>query len=256
MQAAALSFVGSDSDLDGFPGGAPPYVVVPWRSEADPKAYDIDGNNVYGSPLDMHCSGRSFLIRTFAGWGFSRPFASPTYPNKISLPSFVTSSQNLVSNKTGGWRYSLIDDPELVNGYRDYNWGLTQIPPRPGPDQSPYVKIGSLEGTDILGLNPRTSAVGAGRWLFTVGAGVPSNFRVGVMSDGLDGTQWAATEVLLHQVVGTSTIAGTATSGTLVRNRFVYIHSFDIIGAQPGDQFAIFAKGLNECLWGDCGGDV
>ncbi len=244
-QAAALSFVGSDSDLDGFPGGAPPYVVVPWRSEADPKAYDIDGNNVYGS-AGYALFGTQFSYPTFACCGSSQPFASPTYPNKISLPSFVTSSQNLVNNKTGGWSYSLIDDPELVNGYRDYNWGLTQVPPRPGPDQSPYVKIGSLEGTDILGLNPRTSAVGAGRWLFTVGAGVPSKFRVGVMSDGLDGTQWAATEVLLHQVVGTSTITGTATSGTLVRNRFVDIHSFDIIGAQPGDQFAIFAKASND----------
>ena len=60
------------------------------------------------------------------------PFASATHPNLVNLPSFVASSQALVSNKVGGWAYALVDDPTLVNGYRDYNWGMTQIAPAPG----------------------------------------------------------------------------------------------------------------------------
>lgn len=241
--AAALNFVGSDSDIGGtfFSGGSAPFVVVPWRSDSTPKTHDVDGNNVYGSAGYAAFATQSTYPNGATCCGGQQPFASATYPNLISLPGFVTASQSLVTNKTGGWPYGLIDDPTLVNGYRDYNWGTTQVPPRPGPDQSPYVKLGSLEGNDIFGNNPRTSAAGAGRWGFTVGAGVPSSFRVGVMSDGLDGNQWAATEVLLHQVNGTSIIQ-TSTSGALVRNRFVDIHSFDITGAQPGDTFAIFAK--------------
>lgn len=242
-QAASLNFVGSDSDIGGtfFPGGAPPYTVVPWRSETATKLYDADGNNVYGSE-GYAAFATQFAYPTYPGCcGSSVSFGSATYPNKIDLPSFVSASQNLTSNKVGGWSYALIDDPDLVNGYRDYNWGTTLSPPRPGPDQSPYVKLGILDGGDIFGNNPKTAANGSGRWAFTVGADVPHRFRVGVMTDGLDSTVWAATEVLLHQVSGTS-IVNTAMTGTLVRNRFVDIHSFDIIGAQPGDSFAIFAR--------------
>lgn len=244
VHAVTLSFVGSDNDLlDQLPAGTPPLVVVPWRSEFKTKLYDIDGNNVYGS------AGYAMFATKFDWYprqgccGGTVPFDSPTYPNLISLPSFVTGSQNLTQNKVGDWIYSLIDDPELVNGYRDYNWGMTQDPPRPGPDQSPYVRLGILDGDDIFGNNPKTADNGAGRWAFTVGDGVPNRFRVGVMTDGLDSPDWAATEVLLHQIGDANSIVQTATTSTLVRNRFVDIHTFDIVGAQPGDTFAIFARG-------------
>ncbi len=242
VQAASLSFVGSDYDLVPlYPGGSAPYVVVPWRSDIKAKAFDIDGNDVYGS--DGYA-----LFATQFNWpnqgccGSSQPFASATYPNKIELPSYVTATANLVTNKVGGWTYALIDDPALVNGYRDYNWGDTLVPPvSPLHSQSPYMKMGILDGGDIYGNDPKTAATGAGRWAFTVGADVPDRIRVGVMTDGLDDVAWAATEVLLHQVSGNA-IIGTATSGSVVRNRFVDIHTFDIVGAQPGDTFAIFAK--------------
>lgn len=244
-RAAALTFAGSDSDIGGtfFPGGSAPYVVVPWRSEGIAKTRDLDGNNVYGS------EGYAMFATQF-NWpnqgccGSAVPFASATYPNMISLPSYVAASQNLTANKVGGWNYALIDDPTLVNGYRDYNWGDSQVPPvNPPNSQSPYVKMGILDGNDIFGNNPKTSAIGAGRWAFSVGAGVPNRFRIGVMTDGLDAPDWAATEVLLHQVDANNAIIGTATTGTVTRNRFVDIHTFDIVGAQPGDTFAIFAKG-------------
>jgi hypothetical protein len=245
-RAASLEFVGSDSDLlNQLAAASPPLVVVPWRSEIKAKLYDIDGNNVYGS------AGYALFATEFkwpnpGSGGSSVPFASATYPNKIDLPSFVAGSQSLTTNKVGGWTYALIDDPELVNGYRDYNWGMTQDPPRPGPDQSPYLKQGILDGNDVFGNDPRSAATGAGRWAFTVGAGVPNRFRIGVMSDGLDANNWAATEVLLYQVTGGNTIVETTTTGSLVRNRFVDIHSFDIVGAQPGDTFAVFAKASSD----------
>jgi hypothetical protein len=171
----------------------------------------------------------------------------------MSLPAFVDTSQNLTANKVGGWVYALIDDPTLVNGFRDYNWGDTLIPSvgdltgQPH-SQSPYVKLGIVDGTDLLGNDPKTSSFGAGRWAFRVAAGVPSSFRVGVMTDGLDANQWAATEVLLAQVSGSPpAIVGTpVSSGSLTRDRFVDLHFFDIVGAQPGDQFAIFAKASSD----------
>jgi len=243
-RAASLGYTGSDYDIGGtfFAGGTAPYVVVPWRSDTNAKPHDVDGNNVYGT------DGYALFAtqKTYPGGstccGGTQPFASATYPNMISLPSYVSGSLNLVANKVGGWPYALIDDPQLVNGYRDYNWGLSQVPPRPGPDQSPYVKLGIIDGTDTFGNNPKSAATGAGRWAFTVGAGVPNRLRVGVMTDGLDGTDFAASEVLLHQIGAGNSIIGTATSGTVTRNRFVDIHTFDVIGAQPGDTFAVFAK--------------
>jgi len=242
--AAALNYAGTDYDIGGtfFAGGSAPYVVVPWRSSTTPKLYDIDGNNVYGSD-GYAMFGTQFNWPNSGCCGSSVAFASATYPNLISLPSYVTASQELVINKVGGWNYALVDDPTLVNGIRDFNWGDTLVPPvSPLHTQSPYVKIGGLEGTDIFGNNPKSAATGAGRWAFTVGADVPERLRVGVMTDGLDSTVWAATEVLLHQVSGVSIIDSVAT-GTVVRDRFVDIHTFDIVGAQPGDTFAIFAKG-------------
>lgn len=243
-QAASLGFVGSDYDIGGtfFPGGTPPdhpYVVVPWRSNSTAKAFDIDGNNVYGSDGYAMFGTEFQYPNAFPCCGSQVPVTSATHPNLISLPSYVADSQFLTPNKVGGWTYALVDPPS-VNGARDFNWGLSQVPPT--DFQAEYIKIGILDGNDIFGNNPKSAATGAGRWGFTVGANVPSTLRVGVMTDGLDDTVWAATEVLLYQVDAGNAIIGSATTGSVLRNRFVDIHSFDIVGAQPGDTFAIFAK--------------
>jgi hypothetical protein len=251
-----LTNVGTHYDVGGtfFPGGSPPYVVVPWRYEVNSKPLDADGNNVYGS------AGYALFATQF-NWpnieccGSSVPFDDNTYPNLIQLPSFVSDSAPLVTNKVGGWNYALVDDPTLVNGPRDYNWGDTQIPPvesisnPPAPNsQGPYIKLGILDGNDVFNNDPQTSPVGAARWAFEVGEGVPSSFRVGVITDGLDGEQWAATEVLFAQVSDqTNDIVGLpVTTGSLERNRYVDIHFFDVIDAQPGDQFAILAKASSD----------
>jgi hypothetical protein len=131
-----------------------------------------------------------------------------------------------------------------VNGYRDYNWGNTLSPPVSPPNsQSPYVKLGLISGNDLMGNNPKTGPNGAGRWAFTLGAEAPHKIRVSVMSDGYDGTQWTATEVLLAQIDGAGAILDIVGSGELTRNRFVDMHLFDIVGGQPGENYAIFAKG-------------
>ena len=259
VMATSLSFVGSHLDIGGtfFPGGTAPYVVVPWRSETNVKPLDIDGNNVYGSAgYALFATKKTYPDGSTCCGGSVAFNDNSTYPNMIDLPSFVASSLNLTNNKVGGWPYALIDDPELVNGYRDYNWGMNQVPPRPGPDQSPYVMMGILDGNDIFGNDPKNSPNGAGRWAFSIGAGAPNRIRVGVITDGLNDSVWAATEVLLHQVTGRNTIVAAGTTETLPYgniqappnyvpgiNRMVDIHMFDIVGAQPGDTFAIFAKG-------------
>jgi hypothetical protein len=258
VRAAGLSFVGSDKNIGGTffassgkPANEQSYWVVPWRTET-PKAYDLDGNNVYGSDGYAMFGTEFQYPEAYPCCGSAVSPTSATHPNIISLPSYVSASQFLVNagnSKVGGWGYALVDDPRLTNGYRDYNWGDSQVPPaNPPHSQAPYVKIGILEGPDIFGNNARNPG-GAGRWAFTVGANAPSRIRVGVMTDGLDAEQWSSAEVLLHQVVGTS-IIGTATTGAISQfspgtNRFVDIHTFDIVGAQAGDTFAIFSKAFS-----------
>ncbi len=248
--AADIVFRGTHFDVGGtfFPGGELPYIVVPWRTQDLAKPLDADGDNVYGS------AGYALFATRFdypnanvtPGNGNIPPEGSATYPNLVSLPSFVVNSQVLSTNMAGGFAYALIDDPTVVNGVRDYAWGMTQSPPRPTADQSAYVKLGVLDGRDITG-NHDPVVEPADRWGFEVGAGVPAKFRVGVMVDGLDGTQFVPGEVLLRQAAG-----GGATTGAIPLtesivpeagiNRFVDMHFFDVANAQPGDQFYFSAQ--------------
>lgn len=240
--AGTLSYPGTHYDMVPlYPGGTPPFVVSPWRSEILVKPLDIDGNDVFGS--DGYA-----LFATQFNWpnqsccGSVQGVNSATYPNLIDLPDYVSGSQFLVNNKVGGWNYALVDDPTLVNGYRDYNWGNTQVPPAPPASQSPYVKMGNIEGNDILGNNAKSGPNGAGRWAFTLGSNVPSTIRVSVMSDGYDDIAWTATEVKLARVDSLGAILDIVGSGTLTRNRFVDMHTFDIVGGLPGENYAVFAK--------------
>ena len=241
VEAVSYSYVGTDYDIGGtfYPGGTAPYVVAPWRSSDAAKAFDIDGNDVYGT-AGYAMFATQFNYPNAGCCGSSVPFASATYPNLVSTPNWIAGTQNLTTNKVGGWGYALADDPTLTNGPRNYNWGQSLAPPVNG--QVPYVKIGILDGNDIFGNNPQSTP--AGRWAFTVGANAPAVIRVGVMTDGLDATQWAASEVVLAEVSGSPTpsVVGSVSSGTVTRDRFIDIHTFDIVGAQPGDSFAIMAR--------------
>ena len=124
----------------------------------------------------------------------------------------------------------------------------------------PYVKLGVLNGWDEFGHNPAIAP--AGRWMFQVGNDIPPDgFRVGVMSDGLGGQEFAPGAVFLYQVslitdgaaiygydvveeANTGVIpadepGSPITPGT---NRFVDMHFFDVKNAQPGDIFVVAAQ--------------
>jgi hypothetical protein len=155
----------------------------------------------------------------------------------LELPEFVTDSQILATHKAGGHAYALIDDPQRQAGIRHWTFDGTNYPPADGTNTTggiPYVKLGILTGSDILGNSPGTSPTG--RWGFEVGEDTPAKFRVGVISDGLDAPHFAAAEIFLTHFIEETPIA-TISTGEVVRNRFVDIHFFDIVGAQPGDRF-------------------
>jgi hypothetical protein len=242
-RAVSLSYVGSDYDLTNlFPGGATPYVVVPWRSNYHVKPLDADWNNVYGS-AGYALFGTRFdypNANATGGNAFVNPADNTVYPNIINLPSFVSGSQILSSRKAGGWAYSLIDDPQLTNGARDWNWGDSQTPASSG--QAPYVKMGILDGNGTI-TNNDPAVAPAERWGFQVGAGAPAKFRVSVMTDGLDATIWAPTEVLMQQSSGGSLVGAPVTTGTVTRNRFVDMHVFEIDGVQAGEEFVFLVRG-------------
>lgn len=265
-QAVNLNYAGTHVDVGGtfFPGGGPAdvqsYTVVPWRTDGfDPNVHsnylsasDVVGERYYGRDgYALFGTRFDYPDANLTGGASAHPddtFFPLVYPDLIDLPDFVTSSEVLSSRVVGGHGYSLIDDPALTAGYRDYNWGNTQSPPaNPANSQAPYVKLGILDGWDQFGNDPANSdpnALPAGRWGFTVGANVPSSFRVGVMTGGLDNEYFAPEEVFLGHVslLGNGTIFDSVSTGTLGSNRFVDMHFFDITGAQAGDTFAFGVK--------------
>lgn len=250
--AVTLEFAGSHANIGGtfFPGGGPAdvqsYVVVPWRtnSAANVFATQEEPNRYYGS------AGYALFATTFTypnanllgGEGALDPNGEdPLFPNLIELPSWIAESQILATRMAGGYGYSLIDDPALTHGYRDYNWGDSQSPPaNPPHSQAPYVKMGFLDGNDIMGNNPTEEITG--RWGFQVGADAPAAFRIGVMTGGMDSENFTPSEIFLQQFDDTTPIGTPIGSGALtgaLHDRFVDMHFFDIIGAQEGDQFVL-----------------
>jgi len=246
-QASSITYAGTHYDIGGtfYAGGGPAnvnaYFVAGWRGNDVAKPLDFDGNNTYGS------AGYALFATRFdypnasltGGNAFVTPTDNSVFPNLISLPSWVSGSQIVASRKSGGWGgYALIDDPQLTNGPRDFNWGASQSPA--SVFQPPYVKLGILDGNGTISGANGTSAP-AERWGFSVGANAPQVFRVGVMTDGLDATNWAPSEVFIQRVNGTTPIGAPISTGTLSKNRFIDMHFFDIVGAQPGESFVFLA---------------
>lgn len=250
--ATTLNFVGSQANLDNgfFPGGSLPYVTAYWRSDDFFNTYAVSAeapNRYYGT------SGYALFATTFTYPNANQEPGNPnlptdgsnaTFPNIISTPSWISSYQPLATRMAGGFGYSLIDDPRLQHGVRHWTFDGTNYPDAgsgaPVTGQNPYVKMGYLDGWDIFGNNPTEEPTG--RWAFTVGAGAPSSFRIGVMTGGGDSENFAPAEVYLQQFNGTTPIGTPLGSGQLsgdLKDRFVDMHFFDIVDAQPGDTFAI-----------------
>ncbi|TWU26019.1 hypothetical protein [Bythopirellula polymerisocia] len=254
----SLQFVGSQANLAGlFPGGGLPYVTVPWRTSTAANIYATGSgaypDNFYGK------AGYALFATTFTypnanlvpGDAFIATDGSdPLFPNLIDLPSWISDSQILSTRMAGGYAYSLIDDPVLMHdGTRQWSFDGTNYPQAAqgnNTGQNPWVKMGYLDGTDILGNLPENTPTG--RWGFTVGPDTPSAFRVGVMTGGMDADRFAPKEVFLQQFdnsgatpvpVGSPVQTGIL-SGTL-KDRFVDMHFFDITNAQEGDSFVFAA---------------
>ncbi len=260
--AVTMEFAGSHYDLSSlYPNGAtPPCCIVPWHSDYPSNTFSVSSeapDRYYGT------AGYALFATQFeypdANVGYSSSVTDPIfadndyYIDRLDLPSFVTNSEILATAKAGGWAYALIDDPALQHGYREWTFDGANYPPAtgpcPGPECNvtggiPYVKLGLLNGSDLLGNDPAVTPTA--RWGFEVGEGAPAKFRVGVITDGLDSTIFAAAEVFLtHAVDNVPDV--TVSSGQLTRNRFVDIHFFDITGAQAGDQFVFSAmKGASD----------
>jgi hypothetical protein len=250
--AVTLDFVGSQANLDNgfFPGGQLPYVTAYWRSDTEANIYAASNespNRYYGT------AGYALFATTFTypdanllgGEPNLNPDGSdPLYPNIISTPSWVSASQPLATRMAGGYGYSLIDDPVLQHGVRHWTFDGVNYPDAgsgaPNTGQNPYVKMGFLDGGDIFGNNPTEEPTG--RWAFTVGADAPAAFRIGVMTGGGDSENFAPSEVYLQQFEGTTPVGTPLGSGALsgtLKDRFVDMHFFDVIGAEEGDVFAI-----------------
>lgn len=246
--ATALEFAGSQYDLGGtfFPSGTPPCCIVPWRSDSAANVFamsDQPPNRYYGQ--DGYALFATMFLYPDANVGYSSSVNDPIftandfYVDILDLPSFITDSEILATRKAGGWAYALIDDPRLQAGVRHWTFDGTNYPPADGTNTTggiPYVKLGILNGSDLLGNDPGTSPTA--RWGFEVGEDAPTKFRLGVISDGLDAGHFAAAEIFLTHVVGETPIT-TISTGQVSRNRFVDIHFFDIENAQAGDRFVI-----------------
>ncbi|TWT86666.1 hypothetical protein Mal64_34950 [Pseudobythopirellula maris] len=268
--AAGLQYAGADYDIGGtfFPGAGPqgnpnqPYVVVPWRTSGVGNqfaAVDEDGERYYGRDGYALFGTRHDYPSAYVAPGSSAspgdPIFESLFPNLIEMPDFISDQQVLASRIVGGYGYALIDDPTLTSGIRDWAWGESQSPQSFG--QPPYVQLGILDGWDQFGNDPANAdSLPAGRWGFRVGAGSPDHFRVGVMVDGTDNSDFVPEEIVLAQVsaFGGGSIVGSASSLTTESNRFVDMHFFDITGAQEGDFFAVGVKARDgEVSYGNSG---
>ena len=67
---------------------------------------------------------------------------------------------------------------------------------------------------------------------------MPTDFRLGMMTDGYDSSPSSPAVVSLRQVGGDF-----ISTPTLARNRNVDMTFFDIVGAQPGDTFIMSGEG-------------
>lgn len=255
VSAVTLEYAGSQANIGGtfFPGAGPNYVTVPWRTSSAANTYATStesGQQYYGR------DGYALFATTFSypnanaiccDPAIDPELGDPLFPNIINLPEWVADSQILATRMAGGYGYSLIDDPQLMSGIRHWTFDGVNYPAAVydeqgnrvnGTNKNPWVKMGFLDGGDILGNNPTSSPTG--RWGFQVGADTPSSFRVGVMTGGMDSELWAPGEVFIQQYEGLTPIGTPLGTGSLsgpLRDRFVDMHFFDIIGAQEGDQF-------------------
>lgn len=242
--AADIELAGTHVDVGpSLNGSSPLYVVVPWRTDRPENSFAVSstpGLRYYGRHgYALFATNFSWPNAQAVGSNSNLNPVTPAAPfeNLYDLPSWVTSTSILSTRLAGGFTYALIDDPREISGSRDFTWGYDQDPNSQtccNGTQSAYIQLGLITGSAIT-----TDPNGApDRWSFTVGAGVPNEFRLGMMTDGYDNSPSSPAWVALRQDGGE--YVGT---GTLARNRDVDMTFFDIVGAQPGDTFIMSGEG-------------
>lgn len=74
-------------------------------------------------------------------------------------------------------------------------------------------------------------------YLVTNAALIPYGFRMGILTDGLNGTQYSSQAIFVEQTSGGS---GAATASTLASlNNTIDMFFFDVTGVQTGDRFTV-----------------
>lgn len=248
-QAASVEFVGTQFDIGGtfFPGyNFPQASIVPWRSDSASNVFSVSSespNRYYGTDgYAMFATRFEFPNANATGGNANVPIGGDaTFENLTDLPSWVSGTEVIANRLAGGFTYALIDDPQRQAGVRWWTFDGTDYPPPDGDNTTgvnPYVKLGVITGDTMAGrVDPDGNP---DRWAFTVGADVPYHFRIGVMTDGMDNSSFAPSQVFLRenggQWVGTPDMPIQNPGG---RNRFVDMSFFDIVGAQPGDTFTM-----------------
>src|SRR5215470_11250996 len=162
-QAADLSYPGSQYDIGStfFPTYSyPQNSIVPWRSDSENNLFSISstiGERYYGTAGYALFGTQFSFPNADAHPPNANAFIDPTqphpdFPDVVSLPSFVTSSQILGKRIAAGWAYALIDDPRLQAGPRLWTFDGTNYPPPDGTNTTgvvPYVKLGIVDGVDV-----------------------------------------------------------------------------------------------------------
>jgi len=189
------------------------------------KTSDVDGDNAYGT------AGRFMFGRSGGGSANGQPFS--THINV--LPSWVTSATpgDNFNNVAYGYTYTVIDHPALPPGPGVANWASRS------------------------GIATATNGGSAGAWRsvvhFTIGAGTPQNFRLGVMAgnEHTDDGRWDPTGIRL---TGPNSSMATVTSLPVVDPGLGWVF-FDVdTGGATGGTFAIFEQQRTTPQGGSIGG--
>jgi Dockerin type I domain len=267
--AAQLNFVGTQFDVGGKnfpnynflprpPDGPGQCCFVPWRTDSSGNIYSarstptgryygVDGWALFGTMFEFPNANTTNYNIDY------RLVDDPQLPNLEQVPYFVSQTQILAHHKGGADYAALIDDPRTQWGGRWWTFdGVNYPPPNSsnGTGSIPYLKTGYLHGWDEYGHNPLD--VPAGRYAFVVGENAPKRFRVGVMTDGLATTSKVPEQVYLAQMDPTdiyfNSVLDQVSSGVIpvasgATDRFIDMHFFDIVDAQPGDLFVVAAGG-------------
>lgn len=212
--AATTAFVGIETG-----GAGTSYLVENWSNPGLAKAYDLDGNNAYGSagyyqirPVSPYDVGGGVSVSEGVPNGNDLGTTAGAYPTLFSGPSFISSITGYGGSFVNFDGYSVYRGPDGSSFYRQ---GALSVPVNNGPYGSPG-SASSYFGTAIT---------------FTLDES--ASFRLGLAVDSVANGNYAPDWISVYNA-GT----GSVFSGPLSRNGIPDMAFFDIAG-NNGDQFVV-----------------